>query len=90
MLSIEKKFVKFNEEVCRFCRLYIEHLACPCYTFATHMTNLQTFEGPIMIRGRGIGFFHIPDVEEDVLIPAELVSFALDGDIGACGVLLGD
>lgn len=45
------------------------------------MTNLQTFEGAIMIRGKGIGFFHVPDVEEDVLIPSEFTSFALDGDI---------
>ena len=51
------------------------------------MTNLQTFEGPILIRGKGIGFFHIPDVEEDVLIPAELVSFAIDGDIVAIELL---
>lgn len=51
------------------------------------MTNLQTHQGPIMIRGKGIGFFHIPDVEEDVLIPSELTSFALDGDIVAIELL---
>lgn len=34
-----------------------------------------------MIRGKGTGFFSIEDVEEDILIPPESLSFALDGDI---------
>lgn len=47
----------------------------------THMSQLQRFEGPIMIRAKGTGFFNIPDVEEDALILPESLSFALDGDI---------
>lgn len=39
------------------------------------------FEGPIMIRGKGVGFVAIPDQEEDIVIPTEALSFALDGDI---------
>lgn len=48
---------------------------------ATHMEKQQIHEGPIMIRAKGTGFFSLPDVEEDILIPPEALSFALDGDI---------
>ena len=58
-----------------------------CYTFATHMQTPQLFEGPIMIRAKGIGFFSIPDTEEDILKPTEALSFALDGDIVEIEVL---
>lgn len=34
-----------------------------------------------MIRGKGTGFFALPDQEEDVVISRERLSFALDGDI---------
>ncbi len=39
------------------------------------------FEGAIMIRGKGIGFVVVPNHEEDILIPTEALSCALDGDI---------
>lgn len=49
------------------------------------MTNNKTiFEGPIMVRGKGVGFFVIPDSPEeaeDILIVRENLGFALDGDI---------
>jgi ribonuclease R len=44
------------------------------------MTN-ETYQGPIMIRAKGTGFFAVDGMEEDVLIPPESLSFALDGDI---------
>ena len=34
-----------------------------------------------MVRAKGIGFFKVEDLEEDILIPPEALSFALDGDI---------
>lgn len=40
-----------------------------------------------MIRAKGTGFFSILDVEEDILIPPESLSFALDGDIVEIEVL---
>lgn len=45
------------------------------------MKNSNYYEGPIAIRGKGIGFFSIPSFEEDVLINRENLNFALDGDI---------
>ncbi|MFM2381381.1 MAG: Ribonuclease [Candidatus Parcubacteria bacterium] len=45
------------------------------------MATNQLLEGPIMIRGKGIGFFAVPDADEDILIPTEALSFALDGDV---------
>jgi len=45
------------------------------------MTQTQLFEGPLMIRGKSIGFFTIEGQEEDIIIPTESLSFALDGDI---------
>lgn len=34
-----------------------------------------------MIRGKGTGFVSLPDFDEDIVIPPEALSFALDGDI---------
>ncbi len=45
------------------------------------MTKLNTYEGPIMIRGKGVGFVNHPDFDEDVVIEREALGFALDGDI---------
>jgi ribonuclease R len=39
------------------------------------------FEGILMVRGKGIGFVNLPDFAEDIVIPTESLSFALDGDI---------
>lgn len=39
------------------------------------------FEGVLMVRGKGVGFVAIPDFKEDIVIPTEALSFALDGDI---------
>jgi ribonuclease R len=39
------------------------------------------YEGVIMIRGKGIGFVAVPEQTEDIVIPNESLSFALDGDI---------
>jgi ribonuclease R len=41
----------------------------------------KTFEGPIMVRGKGVGFVSHPDYTEDVVIEREALGFALDGDI---------
>ncbi|NCN52479.1 ribonuclease R [Candidatus Parcubacteria bacterium] len=40
-----------------------------------------THEGIIMIRGKGTGFFALPDEEEDAVIEREALGFALDGDL---------
>ncbi len=40
-----------------------------------------THEGVIMVRGKGIGYVPVPNYDEDILIPTEALSFALDGDI---------
>jgi len=45
------------------------------------MKNSNYYEGPIAIRGKGIGFVPIPNFEEDILINRENLNFALDGDI---------
>ncbi len=34
-----------------------------------------------MIRGKGIGYVTVPNSDEDIIIPPESLSFALDGDI---------
>lgn len=34
-----------------------------------------------MIRGKGIGYVTVPGYDEDIVIPSEALSFALDGDI---------
>ena len=41
----------------------------------------DTYEGVIMVRGKGTGFVKTPDSEEDLLIERENLGFALDGDI---------
>ena len=41
----------------------------------------KTHEGPIMVRGKGIGFVAHPDLTEDIVIERESLGFALDGDI---------
>jgi ribonuclease R len=41
----------------------------------------KTHEGPIMVRGKGVGFVAHPDLEEDIVIERENLGFALDGDI---------
>ena len=41
----------------------------------------NTHEGPIMVRGKGVGFVAHPDLEEDIVIERENLGFALDGDI---------
>lgn len=38
-------------------------------------------EGILMVRGRGTGFVTLPGFEEDIVIPRENLSAALDGDI---------
>jgi ribonuclease R len=45
------------------------------------MNNLTTFEGIIMIRGKGTGFVNHPDLTEDIVIEREALGFALDGDV---------
>jgi len=46
------------------------------------MNTPETFEGPIMIRGKGTGFVNLPDIsEEDIIIERENLGFALDRDI---------
>jgi ribonuclease R len=44
-------------------------------------TQKSIHEGPIMVRGKGIGFVAVPSEEEDILIPAENLNCSLDGDI---------
>lgn len=44
-------------------------------------TEKSIHEGVIMIRGKGTGFVAVPGQKEDVIIPTESLSFALDGDI---------
>jgi ribonuclease R len=43
--------------------------------------NTKTYEGVIMVRGKGTGFIAIPDMEEDVVIYPENLNRALDCDI---------
>lgn len=48
------------------------------------MSNEKSiFEGPIMIRGKGIGFVSVPGEKEDILIPPESQNCSLDGDLVA-------
>ncbi len=44
-------------------------------------SQLTLYQGAIMIRGKGTGFVALPGHDEDILIPTESLSFALDGDI---------
>jgi ribonuclease R len=48
--------------------------------FQLFMATQQTFEGVIMVRGKGTGFVPVAGQEEDVLIERESLGFALDGD----------
>ena len=41
----------------------------------------ETYEGAIQVRGKGTGFFALPDNDEDIVIESENLSFALDSDI---------
>lgn len=41
----------------------------------------ETLQGVIMIRGKGTGFIAVTGHDEDILIPPESLSFALDGDV---------
>lgn len=41
----------------------------------------KIYEGVIMVRGKNTGFVSLPDFEEDILIPPQSLSFALDGDV---------
>jgi len=45
------------------------------------MNKPEIYEGPIMVRGKGVGFLSHPDFDEDVVIERESLGFALDGDI---------
>lgn len=45
------------------------------------MATQSIYEGVIMIRGKGTGFVSVPGYDEDIVIPTEALSFALDGDI---------
>ena len=45
-----------------------------------NMSTNQTYEGTIMVRGKGTGFFAIPDSEEDIVVSSDNLSFALDRD----------
>jgi ribonuclease R len=51
------------------------------------MATNQLLQGPIMVRGKGTGFFAVEDSEEDLIIAPESLSFALDGDIVEIEVL---
>ncbi len=44
-------------------------------------TKQSIYEGVLMIRGKGIGFITIQGFDEDVVIPSESLSCALDGDV---------
>ena len=46
-------------------------------------TDKSIYEGIIMIRGKGTGFFAVPGEEEDILIAPENLNCALDGDFVA-------
>jgi ribonuclease R len=43
--------------------------------------NKTTYEGVLMIRGKGTGFVTVPGYDEDIVIATESLSCALDGDI---------
>lgn len=48
------------------------------------MNATITYEGPLMVRGKGVGFFRrpgAPDTEEDIVVATENLGFAMDGDI---------
>lgn len=45
------------------------------------MTQNNIYSGTIRIRGKGTGFVGVEDFLEDIVIPNDALSFALDGDI---------
>ncbi len=52
--------------------------------------NKNIFKGPVMVRGKGTGFFAIPDAPddaEDIVIDTANLNFALDGDVVKVEVL---
>ncbi len=44
-------------------------------------TENKTYEGIILIRGKGVGFVSHPDFTEDLIVENENLGFALDGDV---------
>lgn len=44
------------------------------------MSN-KTYEGVLMVRGKGTGFIKFPDFEEDIIIAPEKLNFALDSGV---------
>lgn len=44
------------------------------------MSN-KTYEGVLMVRGKGTGFMSLPDFSEDIIIAPERLGFGLDGDL---------
>lgn len=44
------------------------------------MTGKETYEGPITMTRKGIGFFSVEGQEEDLIIPPEWTNHALSGD----------
>ncbi|OGG42027.1 ribonuclease R [Candidatus Kaiserbacteria bacterium RIFCSPHIGHO2_01_FULL_46_22] len=44
------------------------------------MSN-NSYEGVLMVRGKGTGFMVVPGMEEDILISPEKLEFGLDGDL---------
>lgn len=45
------------------------------------MIENTIYTGTLMVRGRGTGFVRLPDMEEDVVIEKDFLSFGLDGDL---------
>ena len=45
------------------------------------MTDEKTYEGIIQVRGKGTGFVALEDFLEDIFIPRDDLSFALNGDM---------
>ncbi len=41
----------------------------------------NTYEGVLMVRGKGTGFIKLPDHEEDIIIETRALNTGLDGDI---------
>ena len=41
----------------------------------------NSYEGVLMVRGKGTGFMVVPGMEEDILISPEKLEFGLDGDL---------
>lgn len=52
---------------------------------ASNMSN--TYEGVLMVRGKGTGFVSIPDQAEDIVIDSARLNFGLDGDLVEISIL---